>query len=373
MTRNRSPKSRASGQTRQPSRRSAFRPALEVLEGRAAPSAQPLPFTLDPALSTLTLSGNALGATLMPQGTGALTTQYSGTIMTSYDASAPTLKFVAFSTAANAAVNGNWEPLPGGGSGSAPADYGGRLTPFPFTVNIAVRNLVASTTTAAPLPLTGGPTTFSFPSSQTLTVTAGTADYNGGLLGSGTSALSGQSAANTAAAGTLQDLGGGTFRLTMPIDLTLNETVAGQPATLHITGTLAGTGSPQPVARRVAFGPDAGMQPLVRVFDPVTLHEVYNFPAFGPSFTGGVRVAVADVNGDGFADVIVASGPGTASQVRIFDGSSAGPVPAQLAGPLGSFRRTGTSAAACSSRPGTSTATARPTSSSPRTAAWRRC
>ena len=39
-------------------------------------------------------------------------------------------------------------------------------------------------------------------------------------------------------------------------------------------------------------------------------------------FTGGNRTAAADVNRDGIADLIVGTGPGSATQVRIFDGVS---------------------------------------------------
>src|SRR5262249_47910567 len=47
-----------------------------------------------------------------------------------------------------------------------------------------------------------------------------------------------------------------------------------------------------------------------------------NFFPYGTGFTGGVRVAVGDVNGDGRADLITAPGPGTAPFIKVFDGAS---------------------------------------------------
>jgi uncharacterized delta-60 repeat protein len=41
-----------------------------------------------------------------------------------------------------------------------------------------------------------------------------------------------------------------------------------------------------------------------------------------PGFTGGVRTAVGDFNGDGVADLVVGNGPGGPTQVRIFDGKT---------------------------------------------------
>jgi hypothetical protein len=47
---------------------------------------------------------------------------------------------------------------------------------------------------------------------------------------------------------------------------------------------------------------------------------IWQIFAFEPEFSGGVRIATGDVNGDGVADVIAGAGPGRAPEVRIFDG-----------------------------------------------------
>ena len=48
---------------------------------------------------------------------------------------------------------------------------------------------------------------------------------------------------------------------------------------------------------------------------------ILEFFAFDAAFTGGVRVATADVNNDGTPDVIVAAGEGGGPHVRVFDGA----------------------------------------------------
>jgi uncharacterized protein GlcG (DUF336 family) len=80
-------------------------------------------------------------------------------------------------------------------------------------------------------------------------------------------------------------------------------------------------------------GAGAGGGPHVRVFDGATGAIIHDFYGFAPGFTGGVRVAAGDVNGDSRADIIVAAGPGGGPHVRVFDGVSG----AQLAAPIGSF------------------------------------
>lgn len=82
-----------------------------------------------------------------------------------------------------------------------------------------------------------------------------------------------------------------------------------------------------------AIGADAGAGPHVRVFNGDGPHEKFGFYAYSRDFTGGVRVAVGDVTGDGTPDVITAAGPGGGPHVRVFDGITAEQVP----GAIGSF------------------------------------
>src|SRR3954452_2482132 len=89
-----------------------------------APHTNAFIFTIDPLSSSLSLSGTVAGFALTQQGPGSLTTTYSGSINADFDSS--TIQFN--SAAAAAAINGNWQPLPGGGSGSAPANYGGQAS-----------------------------------------------------------------------------------------------------------------------------------------------------------------------------------------------------------------------------------------------------
>jgi hypothetical protein len=63
-----------------------------------------------------------------------------------------------------------------------------------------------------------------------------------------------------------------------------------------------------------------GGAPLVVGTRSDTGATVFQFLAYDPNFTGGVRVATADVNGDGTPDIITAPGRGTAGIVKIFDG-----------------------------------------------------
>jgi hypothetical protein len=80
-------------------------------------------------------------------------------------------------------------------------------------------------------------------------------------------------------------------------------------------GDVNGDGVPD-----IVTGAGAGGGPQVKVFNGVQGNLLQSFFAFDPSFTGGVRVAAGDVNGDGFADIITAAGPGGGPHVKIFNG-----------------------------------------------------
>jgi hypothetical protein len=71
-----------------------------------------------------------------------------------------------------------------------------------------------------------------------------------------------------------------------------------------------------------ATGADAGSPPEVHLYDADTGLLIRSWFAYDPSFLGGVRVAVGDVNGDGIPDVVTAPGPPGGSDVRIWDGAT---------------------------------------------------
>jgi hypothetical protein len=67
-------------------------------------------------------------------------------------------------------------------------------------------------------------------------------------------------------------------------------------------------------------GPGGG--PEVRIFDGGSLNVLRSFFAYDQSFTGGVSVASIDFNNDGILDLVTGAGPGGAPHVKVFDGAT---------------------------------------------------
>ena len=62
--------------------------------------------------------------------------------------------------------------------------------------------------------------------------------------------------------------------------------------------------------------------PIVKVYDSASGNFVREFLAYSSEFTGGVTVALGDVNGDGIEDVITGAGIGGGPHVKVFDGKT---------------------------------------------------
>lgn len=84
------------------------------------------------------------------------------------------------------------------------------------------------------------------------------------------------------------------------------------------TGDITGDGVPD-----IVTGTGTGGSARVRIFDGADSSEnptpIVSFQPFAKSYRGTVFVAVGDVNNDGYADLIVSTGTGSLSEVRVFE------------------------------------------------------
>jgi hypothetical protein len=136
-------------------------------------------FTIDPAQSTITLSGNAAGYPLQEQGAGSLITRFEGTLN-----AAVTDVSIAFTgdSLLVARTNGIWQPKPNGNDGSDPANYGGKASAGFVTALAAVRN-AGFDVVSPPLAVSGGTFDSAALAFQFLTNSPGALDYRvSGLL-----------------------------------------------------------------------------------------------------------------------------------------------------------------------------------------------
>jgi hypothetical protein len=74
----------------------------------------------------------------------------------------------------------------------------------------------------------------------------------------------------------------------------------------------------------IVTGAGTGGGPHVEVFSGANLGLLKSFFAYAANFTGGVRVAAADVNGDRFADIVTGAGNGGGPHVEVFSGANLG-------------------------------------------------
>ena len=72
--------------------------------------------------------------------------------------------------------------------------------------------------------------------------------------------------------------------------------------------------------RLYAVGREAGYSPTVDVYDADSGKLVNRFLAFIPTYSAGVRVAMGDTNGDGFTDIVCATG-GPSGMVNVVSGA----------------------------------------------------
>ena len=70
----------------------------------------------------------------------------------------------------------------------------------------------------------------------------------------------------------------------------------------------------------IVTGTAAGGGPRVTVFSGKDQAVLANFFAYEDTFRNGVQVAVGDTNGDGFADILTGTGDGGGPRARLFDG-----------------------------------------------------
>jgi parallel beta-helix repeat protein len=105
------------------------------------------------------------------------------------------------------------------------------------------------------------------------------------------------------------------------ISATSQDTATGDSSAFSNAMTQGTSPPPAQFMNRFAVGTGQGANPIARVYEPLgTL--AFSITPFDNSFKGGVRVAMADVNGDAALDLIVGTGPGIATQVKVYDGKT---------------------------------------------------
>ena len=80
-----------------------------------------------------------------------------------------------------------------------------------------------------------------------------------------------------------------------------------RPALMLLEDRLVPAGRPLPFPV-IAAGTDAGVPAQARLIDADTGFLLLNENPYGPSYTGGIRVALGDLTRDGYPDLVIANG-----------------------------------------------------------------
>jgi hypothetical protein len=79
-------------------------------------------------------------------------------------------------------------------------------------------------------------------------------------------------------------------------------------------------------SRLVAAGSDSGKPAIIRVYDKLG-NNIYTLLPYQSTFLGGVRVATGDVNGDHVDDIIAVNGAGLSATIKVYDGATGSELP----------------------------------------------
>jgi hypothetical protein len=211
-----------------------------LLIGRAG--AAVVTFNLNPAASSLTLTGDFMDQALQPQTAGSTTTSYGGTIMA--DLVGNTIQFVNGSNIDANLQPTNQSPRANGDIGTAAADYGFTASiPVIGTAQGALRNFVLGAN-SSPLTVTAN----TFTPNINFIDSSGDLDFRSPVT-FGRSGLSSSSGNGAITGGMLQTVGS-TQTLTIPVDVTFtSSTATTNDTSLHFLGTLVATRLvPEPAA-----------------------------------------------------------------------------------------------------------------------------
>ena len=249
-----------------------------ALMGPVALRADSTAFALDPARSTVTLSGSisALGLTvpLQEQGAQSLAPTYSGTFVV--DRQGGTVQFVDGSQIIPLET-GPWQPGVGGAAGQAPASYAAKATVslgfFSANANAASRRVVFDVR-STPVPLQNGEFAAGLVGVKFLETANSTLDFRitGAVKTSGAKVLSGLLTNQVGQIGTIAVVEG-VETVTIPIDATygfdLTSPVGPVTFTMNFKGQLVATKTAAPEQPVVGLSlPTAPGEPLKLLWSP---------------------------------------------------------------------------------------------------------